>query len=52
MIEETHLSYSGETSQLVTTASALAEELGNSIQNLGEVANTASRIPISDDDGG
>ena len=49
-IEEVRLPYSGETLDSVTTASALADELNNNIQKLGEV--TACGVPVLDDENG
>jgi len=46
-IEETRLPYSQETAQSVTTASVLADELGERVEQLGEV--TSSGIPVLDD---
>jgi len=49
-IEEVRLPYSGETLESVTTASALADELNNNIQKLGEV--NACGVPVLDDENG
>lgn len=51
-IEETRRPYSGETSQSVTTATVLADELRKSVDQLGETKVTACGIPVSDDDVG
>lgn len=46
-IEETRLPYSGETAKSLTTASALADEILNIVEQHGEV--TACGVPVNDD---
>lgn len=48
-IEESRLPYSGETAESVTTAAALADELRQKVEDLGEVEETACGISVQDD---